>query len=65
MSEDRTIHDAAWTCASILVANLKPVFMPSELPDAHELIYETVRAAMEAAFIKRAREIARLNPSKN
>jgi hypothetical protein len=65
VNESRTtIDDAAWRCASILVANLKPVFMSSELPDAHELIFETVRAAMEAVFL-RTKEIARLKPCNN
>jgi hypothetical protein len=65
VSESRTIIDeAAWRCASILVANLKPVFMPAEVRDAHELIYETVRAAMEAALL-RTKENARLKPCNN
>jgi hypothetical protein len=65
VGENRSIHDAAWSCATFLVEKLEPVFMPTELRDAHELIFDAVRAAIEAAFIARARELQRLQPSRN
>jgi hypothetical protein len=63
--QNRLIHDAAWTCASSIMDSINMVFMPAEVRDAHELIYQNVRAAIEAAFIMRTRENARLKPSCN
>jgi hypothetical protein len=51
---NQIIHDEASRCAAILLANMKP----SDLPEAHEFIYRTVRIAIETALVTQTREAA-------
>ena len=65
MGESRIAHDSAWAAASALMAILEPVFRPEEVAEAHTLIYEHIRACVEAAFMMRSRELQRLQPERN
>ena len=59
----RIADDAAWAAASALMAILEPVFRPEEVADAHALLFEHIRACVEAAFVMRNKEI--LKPELN
>jgi hypothetical protein len=65
MSKKRITHDAAVACATKLTDDLRGLVMEAEVRDLWELLYETVQAAIEAAFIMHERESQRLCPSPN
>lgn len=65
MAGPRHIHDPTFAAANLLMEKLDGVFRDDEKRDAFELIYGTIRAAIEAAFAARAHEQARLNPCNN
>jgi hypothetical protein len=63
MSEyKRLIHDAAFGWATFVADRLDNIVMPSEKRDLFELLYESAKAALEAAFAAHAHERSRLNP---
>jgi hypothetical protein len=61
----RIVHDAAHACAASLMGIFEPILLPWEARDAGGLIYEHVKAAIEAAFLMRSRELRRLRASEN
>jgi hypothetical protein len=65
MSQQRIAHDTAVATATSLTENLRGLVMDSEVRDLWEMCYETVKAAIEAAFIMYQREVQRLRPSVN
>jgi hypothetical protein len=65
MSKQRITHDAAVACATKLTEDLRGLVMDSEVHDLWELLVETVKAAIEAAFAMHDREFRRLHPSAN
>jgi hypothetical protein len=56
----RLIHDAAFAAATSLMDDLRPLFRDDEVRDGWEIMFETIKAAIEAAFIARYREHERL-----
>ena len=65
MGQIRIANDAAWECAGALMDALRGVFRPEELKDAHTVIHEHIKAAIETAFQMWNRELQRLCPSRN
>jgi hypothetical protein len=65
MSKQRITHDAAVACATKLTDDLRGLVMDAEVRDLWELLYETVKAAIETAFVMYERESQRLRPSAN
>jgi len=61
----RITHDAAVAAATSATENLRGLVREEEVRDLWNLLYETFKAAMEAAFIMQAREMQRLRPSTN
>ena len=65
MGEGRIAHDAAWAGAAALTEAIRGLFRPEEIKDAHTLIFEHFLAAIEAAFIQKSRQDARIRPHLN
>lgn len=65
MSKQRIIHDTAVATATKLAEDLRGLVREEEFRDLWELLYDTVKAAAEAAFVMYEREVQRLRPSLN
>ena len=65
MGESRIAHDAAWACTVALMQILGPAFAPEEVGAATQMIYEHIKACVNAAFMMKNQEARRLNPGRN
>ena len=65
LSKQRITHDTAVAAATKLTDDLRGLVREEEARDLWHLLYETFKAATEAAFMMYEREVQRLRPSKN
>ena len=61
----RLIHDCAWACSESLMEVVSPCLREEDHADCFHEFYTRVAAAIEAYEVFKAREQARLKPSKN
>jgi hypothetical protein len=61
----RIIHDEAWQAANAIMTVFVPKFGAAEVKEAHALVYECVKAAIERVYLRREEERRRLNPTLN
>lgn len=63
---ERLIHDSSWAGACAMLDTLSPSLLrPEERREFFHEAYAVFRATLEAFCVLKAREDARINPSRN